>query len=88
MEKTIIELKQLIIENILLDNIDPTEIDSNAPLIGGGLEFDSVDMLELVILVDKKYSIRYDRTEKYIRAFHSISTLAEYINDKKKLIKK
>lgn len=84
MEETITELKQLIIENILLYNIDPAEIDTNAPLVGGGLEFDSVDMLELVVLVDKKYGLRYDRTEKYIRAFHSISALAEYINDSKR----
>ena len=53
MEVLILELKNRIIEALNLEDITPEEIDENAPLFGTGLGLDSIDALELIVLLDK-----------------------------------
>ena len=60
MEALILELKNRIIEALNLEDITPEEIDENAPLFGTGLGLDSIDALELIVLLDKYYGIRLD----------------------------
>ena len=57
MEALILELKNRIIEALNLEDITPEEIDENAPLFGTGLGLDSIDALELIVLLDKYYGI-------------------------------
>ena len=71
MEALILELKNRIIEALNLEDITPEEIDENGPLFGTGLGLDSIDALELIVLLDKYYGIRLDDPKKGKEIFHS-----------------
>ena len=59
MEELILKLKKEIIEVLNLEDIKPEDIDENAPLFGGeGLGLDSIDALELIVLMEKNYGIK------------------------------
>lgn len=82
MEELIKELKQKIVENMKLD-ISPEEIDSDAPLFGEGLGLDSIDVLELVVMLDKNYGIKIVNMDEGRKAFASVRSIAEYITKNK-----
>ena len=79
MEALVLELKNRIIEALNLEDITPEEIDENAPLFGTGLGLDSIDALELIVLLDKEYGIRLSDPKQGKEIFYSIATMAEYI---------
>ena len=79
MEALILELKNRIIEALNLEDITPEEIDENAPLFGTGLGLDSIDALELIVLLDKYYGIRLDDPKKGNEIFESVTSIAQYI---------
>ena len=58
MDELILELKQKIVEALNLEDVKPEDIDENAALFGDGLGLDSIDALELIVLLDKTYGIR------------------------------
>ncbi len=58
MEELIKELKEEIIEALNLEEMTPEDIDENDALFGDGLGLDSIDALELIVLLDKKYGIK------------------------------
>ena len=72
-------LKSRIIEELALD-VTPAEIDSSAPLFGGGLGLDSIDGLELVVLLEKYYGIKVGQDEDMQNIFASVDTLYDYID--------
>jgi acyl carrier protein len=82
MENLIKELKQKIVENMKLD-IGPEEIDSDAPLFGEGLGLDSIDVLELVVMLDKNYGIKIVNMNEGRKAFASVRSIAVYITENK-----
>jgi len=82
MEDLIKELKQRIVENLKLE-ISPDEIDSDAPLFGDGLGLDSIDVLELVVIVDRFYGIKIVNMDEGRVALASVRSIAEYITKKK-----
>ena len=55
MEELIYKLKEQIIDALNLEEITPEDIDDNAPLFGDGLGLDSIDALELIVILDKHY---------------------------------
>lgn len=73
------ELAQLITEGLNLD-IPPNEIDADAPLFGQGLGLDSIDILEIAMLISKRYgfALRSDDTDN-TRIFSSLRHLATHI---------
>jgi acyl carrier protein len=75
------DLKRLIIEELKIEDIKPEEIDSDAPLFGEGLGLDSLDAVELVVILKKKYKIDLEDIEKARKAFASVDTLAEFIRE-------
>jgi len=79
MEQLILELKQQIIEVLNLEGMLPEDIDENAPLFGEGLGLDSIDALELIVLMEKNYGIKLENPKKGKEIFASIKTMAEYI---------
>ena len=79
MEALILELKNRIIEALNLEDITPEEIDENAPLFGTGLGLDSIDALELIVLLDKYYGIRLDDPKKGKEIFQSVTSTTQYI---------
>jgi len=79
MDNLILELKQQIIEVLNLEGMTPEDIDENAPLFGEGLGLDSIDALELIVLMEKNYGIKLEDPKKGKEIFASIKTMAEYI---------
>jgi acyl carrier protein len=84
MEQLILELKQQIIEVLNLEGMTPEDIDENAPLFGEGLGLDSIDALELIVLMEKNYGIKLEDPKKGKEIFASVKTMAEYIQNHKK----
>ncbi len=73
------ELKTQIIESLKLQDITAEQIDDDAPLFGGGLGLDSIDALELVVMLEKNYGIVIKDIEEGRPAFKSVRTLAAFI---------
>jgi acyl carrier protein len=73
------ELKTLIIEHLNLEDVDPSTVDPDAPLFGEGLGLDSVDALELVMLMETTYGAKIDSSEVGKKAFASLSALAAFV---------
>ena len=72
-------LKQQIIEALNLEDIRPEDIEDDAPLFGEGLGLDSIDALELFVMLDKQYGIKLQNKEEGKKVFRSVNTMAEYI---------
>jgi len=81
----ILKLKQEIIEVLNLEEITPDDIDNNAPLFGDGLGLDSIDALELIVLMEKNYGIKLADANQGREIFKSINTMAEYIQKNRKI---
>ena len=75
------ELKQQIIEALNLEDITPTDIQDDAPLFGEGLGLDSIDALELFVLLDKQYGIKLKDEEEGKQVFRSVNSMAAYIEE-------
>lgn len=74
-------LKKMIIDTLLLEDITVAEIENNAPLFREGLGLDSIDALELVVAIEKKFNIIIEDEDVGKVAFASISALAKFIQD-------
>ncbi|MFA6868408.1 MAG: phosphopantetheine-binding protein, partial [Bacteroidales bacterium] len=79
MDALILELKKEIIEVLNLEEITPEDIDENAPLFGEGLGLDSIDALELIVLMEKNYGIKLNNASEGRDIFKSVRIMAEYI---------
>jgi acyl carrier protein len=77
------ELKTNIIESLKLQDITAGQIEDDAPLFGTGLGLDSIDALELVVMLEKNYGIVIKDIEEGRPAFRSVRTLAEFIDKKR-----
>lgn len=73
------ELKEQIIEALNLEDMTPADIEDAAPLFGEGLGLDSIDALELIMILDKNYGIKFATKEESKLALKSIDAMAEYI---------
>ena len=79
MEDLILKLKEEIIEVLNLEDVKPEDIDETAPLFGEGLGLDSIDALELIVLMEKNYGIKLKDPAQGKEIFKSIKVLADYI---------
>ena len=79
MEELILQLKEQIIEVLNLEDMTPADIDTDAPLFGEGLGLDSIDALELIVLLDKQYGIKLADSKAGKAVFKSVQVMAEYI---------
>lgn len=84
MEELKLELKALIIEALHLADLTPEDIEDDAPLFREGLGLDSIDALELMLLMEKNYGIRLANPQEGKKVFRSINTMAEYIQENRK----
>lgn len=77
------EIARLIVEALNLD-IDPASIKADAPLYGDGLGLDSIDILEIALVVSKNYGIQMKaQSEDNFETFKSLQSLASYIAEKR-----
>ncbi len=72
-------LKEQIITALNLEDIRPNDIEDDAPLFSEGLGLDSIDALELIMLLDKKYGIKIADPKQGKEIFTSINSIADYI---------
>ena len=73
------ELKSLIVNELKLAHIKPEEIEDETPLFADGLGLDSLDAVEIVVLLQKHYKVMMKEADR--AAFSSIKTLADYIRN-------
>ena len=73
------ELKKHLVQQLSLEDIDPEEIGDAAPLFGEGLGLDSLDAVEIVVILQRHYGIEMKDAEMGRSVFESVNTLAEYI---------
>ena len=81
MEDLKLELKERIIDALHLMDMVPEDIEDDAPLFKEGLGLDSIDALELMLLMEKNYDIRLASPQEGKQVFKSINTMAEYIKE-------
>ncbi|MGE9293008.1 phosphopantetheine-binding protein [Ruficoccus sp. ZRK36] len=75
-------LKTLIIEALSLEDVEPDDLADDTPLMESGLGLDSIDALELVVSVEKEFSIKIKNSEEARSALRSIDTLAQFIRER------
>ena len=75
------DLKKLIIDELKIEDTTPDDIGDEDPLFGEGLGLDSLDAVELVVILKKHYNIDLEDMEKARAAFASIKSLADYIRE-------
>jgi len=79
MDKLIEELKVRIIEVLNLVDETPEDFDEDGQLVGGDLGIDSIDVLEMVMMIEEDYGVIIDNKELGEKVFVTLRTLAEYI---------
>jgi len=84
MENLKTTLKQQIIESLNLQGMKPEDIDDNAPLFGDGLGLDSIDSLELMVLLERNYGIKIEDAREGRNVLTSVQTMADYIEHNRK----
>lgn len=84
MDQLLNDLKNQIISTLKLTDIEPDEIDVDAPLIGEGLGLDSIDTLELLVLLEKEYKVTVPDINIGRKIFSSIRAMAKYIQEEQK----
>ena len=80
MEKLIKELQTKIIETLDLIDVTPEEIRPDDQLVGGNLDIDSIDVLELVMMIEKDYGVTINNQEVGTKVFASLRALANHIH--------
>jgi len=81
MEDLTLKLKVQIIEALNLEDMEPDEIETDEPLFNDGLGLDSIDALELIVLLEKNYGIKIENPKDGQKIFYSVKTLTEYIKE-------
>ena len=80
MEELINELKLQIIDALNLEGMTPDDIGNDDPLFGEGLGLDSIDALELIVILDKNYGIKLANAAEGKTVFKSVATIADYVS--------
>ena len=79
-EKELIEqLKVQIVESLSLEDITPDDFEADTPLFVEGLALDSIDAIELILLLEKKYGIKIENPQQRREVLRSVRTMAELI---------
>lgn len=79
MDELILELKNEIIKVLNLEGVKPEDISDDGELFGDGLGLDSIDALELIVLLEKNYGIKLKDPAQGKEIFKSVHTMAEYV---------
>lgn len=85
MEQLMADLKRQIVEALNLKHIKPEEIGDDQPLFGegDGLGLDSIDALELIVLLQQYHQVKLDNPQEGPKIFKSVRTIAEFVQSKK-----
>lgn len=75
------ELKEKIITQLNLEDMTPEDVADDDSLFGAGLGLDSIDALELIVMLDKDYGIKLSDPKEGRKVFESVGVMAQYISD-------
>jgi len=78
------QLKEQIIKQLNLEDVTPDDINEDDSLFGDGLGLDSIDALELIVLLEKEYGIKIENPKDGQKIFFSVRSMAEYIHERQK----
>jgi acyl carrier protein len=78
-----LKLKEQLIEHLNLEDFTVKDIADDLPLFGDGLGLDSIDALEIIVMLDKNFNIKISNPEDGEKIFQSVNTIAEYIENNK-----
>ena len=81
MDELIYNLKVEIIKRLNLEDLTPEELDENAQVFGPDFGLDSIDALELIVMLDKNYKIKIEDPKEGRKVFQTVRTIAEYIQE-------
>lgn len=84
MDNLIDQLKNQIIEVLNLEDMTAEDIDAEAPLFGEGLGLDSIDALELIVLLEREYGIKLSNPAEGKEIFKSVASIADYVSKNRK----
>lgn len=82
MDRLVKELAVKIVDILNLPDVSPDDIQPEEQLVGGSLGIDSIDVLEMVIMIEKDYGVVIDNKELGAKVFASLNTLADFIQTK------
>lgn len=77
-----LKLKELLIERLKFEDMTPDDIPDDQPLFAGGLGLDSIDALEIVVMLESEFGIKVKNETSARESFRSIATLADYVGEK------
>lgn len=77
------KVKQMIIDSLRIEGMSPAEIETDAPLFGGGLGLDSIDALQLVVSMEKDFGVIVPDAATGSKVFVSVRSMAEFIVEKR-----
>jgi acyl carrier protein len=78
-----IKIKEKLIEQLNLEGFKVEDIKDDTPLFGDGLGLDSIDALEIIVMLDRNFNIKISNPEEGAKVFQSVNTIAEYIENNK-----
>ena len=81
MDTLIEELKEKIIQTLNLEDVAPGDIQEDDPLVGGELGIDSIDVLEMVMMIEKDYAVTIDNRELGEKVLSTLGTLARHVRE-------
>lgn len=74
------DIKSLIVETLMLEDVTPADIDTEAPLFGEGLGLDSIDSLEIAMVLEERYGVTLDDDpETNVQIFQSVASLSKFV---------
>jgi acyl carrier protein len=82
MEEIIEKLKLQIIEQLNLEDVTPEEINPDEPLFDSDLGLDSIDALEIIVMLEREYGLKIESKEAGQKIFYSLNTMAEFVAEK------
>ncbi len=78
------DLKEMLVTGLSLDDVTPDEIKDDEPLFGEGLGLDSLDAVEIVVLLQRNFNLEVKDMDQGREIFQSVNTLADYVSKNKK----
>jgi len=75
------QLKKQLIDHLNLEDLSVEDIKDDTPLFGDGLGLDSIDALEIIVMLDNKFNVKISDPEEGAKIFQSVNTLAEFIEN-------
>jgi acyl carrier protein len=84
-EQLIPQLKAQILERLIIEGMDPEDLDEDMPLFGEVTGLDSIDALELVVMLEKQYGIKITDSKVARKILFNVRTIAEYVYGNRKI---